>query len=287
MARISSSHGQAILKIFQKPKVAIGVVHCLPLPGTPRYRGEAVDAICERALADAEAYVAGGIDGLIIENHGDIPFIKSESLGPETTAIMSVITDRVRHTTSVPIGINILANAPMQALAIAKAGGASFIRVNQWANAYVANEGLIEGQAGLALRYRASIGADDVAIFADSHVKHGAHAIVADRSIVELTRDLEFFDADVAIATGQRTGDAVDLTELETIGRATNLPVLVGSGVSGENVGSILEHAAGVIIGSSLKRDGVWWGTVERERVVRFMEIVEHCRNNTQTRESL
>lgn len=278
MTGISGNHGKAILNIFQKSRVAIGVIHCLPLPGSPRYRGGSVDEIYDRALADAEAYTGGGIDGLIVENHGDVPFVKQESLGPETAAVMAVVADRVRRASGIPVGVNILANAPMQALAVAKAGGAAFIRVNQWANAYVANEGLVEGQAGLAMRYRAMIGAEDVAIFADSHVKHGSHAIVADRSIVELTRDLEFFDADVAIATGQRTGDAVDLSELETIGEATALPVLVGSGVTESNVLSILERAAGVIIGSSLKKNGVWWEPVERARVEKFMEIVERCR---------
>lgn len=279
MSGISNNCGNVILKIFQKTRVAIGVIHCLALPGSPRYRGGSVEEIYDRALADAEAYVSGGIDGLIVENHGDVPFVRPECLGPETAAIMAVVADRVQRAVGVPMGVNILANAPMQALAVAKASGAAFIRVNQWANAYVANEGIIEGQAGLALRYRAMIGAEDVAVFADSHVKHGAHAIVADRSIVELTRDLEFFDADVAIATGQRTGDAVDLSELETIGRATALPVLVGSGVNEGNVLSILERAAGVIIGSSLKRDGVWRGSVERARVESFMEIVERCRS--------
>jgi membrane complex biogenesis BtpA family protein len=279
MSGSPQGHSDAILKIFQKPKVAIGVVHCLPLPGTPRFEGGPMNTIYDRALYDAEAYVEGGIHGLIVENHGDIPFIRPDAIGPETAAAMSVVTDRVRQAFDVPLGVNILANAPIQALAVAKAGGAHFIRVNQWANAYVANEGLIDGDAGRALRYRSAIGAQDVAIFADSHVKHGAHAIVADRSIVELTRDLEFFDADVAIATGQRTGDAVDLEELETIGNATSLPVLVGSGVTGANVASILQRAAGVIIGSSLKRDGVWWMTVDRARVAAFMNIVNGFRN--------
>jgi membrane complex biogenesis BtpA family protein len=178
------------------------------------------------------------------------------------------------------LGINVLANAPLPALAVAKAGGARFIRVNQWANAYVANEGLIEGEAALALRYRAALRADDIAVFADSHVKHGAHAIVADRSVAELTRDLEFFDADVVIATGQRTGDPADLDELETIGRATTLPVLVGSGVTLDNVAAILERSAGVIIGSSLKHGGVWWESVERARVAAFMKVVAGLRNN-------
>jgi membrane complex biogenesis BtpA family protein len=280
MSGVAHARGNAVLNIFQKSKVAIGVVHCLPLPGAPRYDGAPVATIYDHALRDAEAYVAGGIDGLIIENHGDIPFLKPEAIGPETAAALAVITDRVRRAVDVPLGINVLANAPLPALAVAKAGGARFIRVNQWANAYVANEGLIEGEAALALRYRAALRADDIAVFADSHVKHGAHAIVADRSVAELTRDLEFFDADVVIATGQRTGDPADLDELETIGRATTLPVLVGSGVTLDNVAAILERSAGVIIGSSLKHGGVWWESVERARVAAFMKVVAGLRNN-------
>ncbi len=87
------------------------------------------------------------------------------------------------------------------------AGGADFVRVNQWANAYIANEGFIEGAAAKALRYRSMLRAEHIRVFADSHVKHGSHAIVADRSIQELTRDVDFFEADAVIATGQRTGD--------------------------------------------------------------------------------
>jgi membrane complex biogenesis BtpA family protein len=280
---ISNDRGDAVLKIFQKTKVAIGVLHCPPLPGTPRYDGEAVEALYDRALRDAEAYVEGGIDGLIIENHGDLPFLKPHRIGPETAAAMAVITDRVGRAFDVPLGINVLANAGIPALAIAKSAGAAFIRVNQWANAYVANEGFIEGEAAEILRYRASISAKDVLIFADTHVKHGAHAIVADRSISELTRDVEFFDADAVIATGQRTGDSVDLQELEEIGRATRLAVLVGSGVTLSNVGAILERAAGVIIGSSLKMDGTWWSAVDRQKVARFMQDVAMLRDRLVT----
>src|SRR5262249_21866447 len=185
---ISDDRGSSILKIFQKRKVAIGVVHCPPSPGAPRYDGTPMTAVYDRALRDAEAYVGGGIDGLIIENHGDLPFLKPGEIGHETVAAMAVITDRVRKAFDVPVGINVLANAALPALAVAKAAGAAFVRVNQWANAYVANEGLIEGEAARALRFRSAIWAQDVMIFADAHVKHGAHAIVADRSVAELTR---------------------------------------------------------------------------------------------------
>ena len=79
--------------------------------------------------------------------------------------------------------------AAIPALAIATASQASFVRVNQWANAYVANEGFMEGEAARAMRYRAQLRAHGVSIFADAHVKHGAHAIVADRPVEELVRD--------------------------------------------------------------------------------------------------
>src|SRR4051795_10583615 len=101
MNNLTLARENAILKIFQKPLVAIGVVHCPPLPGAPRYDGTPVATIYDRALRDAEAYVAGGIDGLIIENHGDIPFLKPEAIGPETAAVLAVITDRVHRAVDV------------------------------------------------------------------------------------------------------------------------------------------------------------------------------------------
>lgn len=268
----------AIEAIFARRKAVIGVIHLRALPGAPDYDGESMDSLLAHALSEGDAYRAGGLDGLIVENHGDIPFAKPADLGPETAACMAVITQAVRMATRLPVGINVLANGAVQALAVAKAAGAAFVRVNQWANAYVANEGFMEGRAAEAARYRAWLHARSVKIFADVHVKHGAHAITGDRSIQELARDVEFFDADVAIATGQRTGDSATLDELATIAAGTSLPVAVGSGVNPDNVGDILSIADAVIVASYLKRDGVWWNTVDPDRVASFMEAVAKAR---------
>ncbi|MEN4929960.1 BtpA/SgcQ family protein [Erwinia billingiae] len=271
MVSISAGKTDAIQAIFSRKKVVIGVIHCDPFPGTPKYRGKTIGDIIERALRDADNYVSGGVHGLIIENHGDIPFSKPEDIGPETAALMAVITEKVRTRFNVPLGINVLANAAIPALATALAGGADFIRVNQWANAYIANEGFIEGAAAKALRYRSQLRAEHIKVFADSHVKHGSHAIVADRSIQELTRDVDFFEADAVIATGQRTGDSATLSEIDEIRSATELPLLVGSGVTPDNVEQILSRTQGVIVASALKVDGVWWNEVELARVKHFM----------------
>jgi uncharacterized protein len=268
---IGQSADDAILAIFGRTKVVIGVVHLAPLPGAPRYNGEPVEDIYQRGLDDARAYLHGGCDGVIVENHGDVPFAKPDDIGPETASHMAVVSDRIRRELGRPIGINVLANAAIPALAIASAAGAGFVRVNQWANAYVANEGFIEGEAARAMRYRARLRANGIRIFADAHVKHGAHAIVADRPVEEQVKDLVFFDADAVIATGQRTGHAADLGYIRMIKEASGLPTLVGSGVTPENANDILGIVDGVIVASSLKYDGVWWNQVEPARVSAFI----------------
>ncbi|MER8524369.1 BtpA/SgcQ family protein [Mesorhizobium sp. M0644] len=271
MTQLGPSGGDALLDLFGRTKVVIGVVHLAPLPGAPRYNGEAVELIYQRGLDDAKAYLDGGCDGVIVENHGDIPFAKPDDIGPETAAYMAVVSDRIRRELGRPIGINVLANAAIPALAIASAAGAGFVRVNQWANAYVANEGFVEGESGRAARYRARLRANGIRIFADAHVKHGAHAIVADRPVEELVKDLVFFDADAIIATGQRTGHAADLGYISMIKQAAGLPTLVGSGVTPDNANDILAIVDGVIIASALKHDGVWWNQVDSARVKAFM----------------
>jgi uncharacterized protein len=260
-------------QIFGRSRgVVIDVIHCPAFPGSPRYQGTSSEALYAAARADALAYASGGVDGLIIENHGDVPFSKPDDIGHETSAFMAVTADRIARETGLPIGINVLANAAIPALAIAAASQAAFVRVNQWANAYVANEGLIEGAAAHALRYRARLRADGISVFADAHVKHGAHAIVADRALEELVRDVEFFDADAIIATGQRTGDAASPDYLRQIRTATTLPLLVGSGCTERNVAEILSIVDGVIVASSLKVGGVWWNPVDEAKVRAFMQ---------------
>jgi membrane complex biogenesis BtpA family protein len=254
--------------------VVIGTVHLLPLPGSPQYEGQSMAEIEHRALSDAEAYASGGVDGLIIENSGDLPFLKPNEIGHETTAFMTRLTHAVARKFPLPVGVNCLANAVIPSIAVAAASGAAFVRSNQWVNAYVANEGYVEGASARATRFRSLLRANSLRFFADVHVKHGSHAIVADRTVEEQGRDAEFFDADVLIATGSRTGQATSPSEVREVGRLSALPVLVGSGLSPANVVELSKVARGAIVGSSLKHDGVWWNPVDLDRVKEIMSIV-------------
>lgn len=257
----------AIGELFGTSPVLIGAVHLPALPGSPHYRGESLDDISRFAVEEAAAYCVNGCHGVIVENHWDIPFLKPGEHGYETAAAMAVVTARVRESVAGAVGVSVLSNAAECSIASAWAAGSGFVRVNQWANAYVANEGIIEGQAARATRYRHRIGASGVRVFADVHVKHGSHAIVADRTLAEQTEDAEFFDADVLIATGSRTGDPASPAEIDGVKAHTRLPVVIGSGVNADNIGDLLPACDGAIVASSLKDNGRWWGRVDPARV--------------------
>ena len=60
----------------------IGVVHLPPLPGDPRGGDCTYQACYEHALTDARSLIAGGVDGVIIENFGSAPFHKGDQSDP-------------------------------------------------------------------------------------------------------------------------------------------------------------------------------------------------------------
>jgi membrane complex biogenesis BtpA family protein len=269
----------ALEELFGVRKPIIGVVHLQALPGAPRYTGGSMRDIYAAAVADARALAGGGIDGIIVENASDMPFRRPENIGPETVAALTAACLEIRAAVDTPIGITCVANGVIPALAVAKAVGARWVRANQWVNAYVANEGFLNGPAPEAMRYRSAIGATDVRIFADVHVKFGAHAITADRSIPEQATDAEWFDADVLIASGTRTGSPTSPREVEEVRSGTTLPVIVGSGLNPNQVPSLFAVADGAIVGQWLKHDGVWWNPVDPSRVEQLFNAVSKLRS--------
>jgi len=250
--------------VFAVPRALIGVIHVAALPGTPESR-QGVAAIAEAAAAEARVYAAAGFHGLIAENTHDRPYLKG-SAGPEIVAAMTAIGVEVRRAAGLPFGIQILAGANAAAMGVAHACGASFIRVEGFVFAHVADEGIIESTAGELLRYRRAIGADAVRVFVDIKKKHSAHAITADVDIQETARAAEFFQADAVIVSGAATGRPADPLEVRATGEAVGIPTLVGSGITPQNMASFA-GADGLIVGSSVKEDGLWFHRLDEGRV--------------------
>jgi len=253
-----------IHSVFQVPRALLGVIHAGALPGTPGSR-QPLTAIIETAVAEARLYAAAGFHGLVLENTHDRPYLKA-SVGPEIVAAMTAVGCAIRRAAGLPLGVQILAGANLAAMAVAHACGAAFVRAEGFVFAHVADEGIIESSAGELLRYRRAIGAETVRVFTDIKKKHSAHAITADVDLAETARAAEFFQADGVIVSGIATGRPTDPDEVRAVSKAVGIPVLVGSGVTPENLAS-LTAADALIVGSSVKEGGLWANRLDEQRV--------------------
>ncbi|WP_428940010.1 BtpA/SgcQ family protein [Fontivita pretiosa] len=255
----------------------IGMLHLLPLPGSPRYQA-GVDAIRDRLMRDAEALVSGGVDGLMIENFGDVPFYPDRVPAHVVAQMTALACELRKRFDRVPLGINVLRNDGRSALAVAHAIAADFIRVNVLCGARVTDQGIIQGIAHQLLRDRAMLGASSIRILADVDVKHSAP--LAPRAIEDEVQDtIERGLADALIVSGAGTGKPTDPSQAARVKAAAKAtPVLVGSGVSLNNVSDLWEHCDGFIVGTWFKREGIASNPVDADRVRQFMRAVKSSR---------
>ena len=252
-----------------RPLTVIGMIHVAALPGTPRHRASLADIVAQ-ALAEANIYRDAGIHALMLENMHDIPYVQQP--GTEVTAAMAVIAREVKRACpDLPLGVQILAGGNRAALAVALAAGADFIRAEAFVFGHVADEGYMDSCAGDLLRYRKAIGAEQIAIFTDIKKKHSAHAITADVDIVQTAQAAEFFLTDGLILTGATTGAAASVEELRAVAAVAQTPILIGSGITAENLADYQPHADAVIVGSYVKQGGHWANAPDPARIRALM----------------
>ncbi len=248
---------------IKNKKIICGMIHVAALPGTPENKLSPKEII-KKAVEEARIYKELGITTLAIENMHDVPYTKKP--GPEVTALMAVVGKEIKKL-GVYCGIQILAAANKEALAVAKAAGLDFIRAEGFVYAHVADEGYIESCAGEILRYRKLIGAEETLIFTDIKKKHSSHAITNDVSIEETAHTAEFFLSDGTIVTGESTGTEASVDEVKRVKAVTQNPVLIGSGITDKNLKHFFKHADIFIVGSFVKEKGYWKNELDEVRI--------------------
>jgi membrane complex biogenesis BtpA family protein len=253
----------------------IGMVHLRALPGSPRWDGD-MAAVVRGALDDARALAEGGVDALLVENHGDVPFT-ARRVDAASVAGMAVAVGEIRRAVPLAVGVNVLKNDVRSALAVAAATGARFVRVNVHVGAVAADQGIIESDAHDTLRYRRLLGVE-VAILADVQAKHGLP--LAPMPLEQEARDCYARGlADALVVSGVATGEPTPMADLKRVrGAVPEAPLLVGSGASPETIGELLSVADAVIVGTSIKRDGRLANPVDVERVRRLVAAARAAR---------
>nr|CAI5866336.1 unnamed protein product [Callosobruchus analis] len=212
----------------------------------------------------------------MIENMHDVPYIQSKHFGPEITATMSRVCSEMRRIIpdSVPFGVQVLACGNKEALAVAKACAMNFVRVEGFVFSHIADEGFTNANAGEVLRYRKQMQADDILVFTDIKKKHSSHYITRDISLIETAKAAEYFLSDGLILTGSATGVPAEENDLQQLKGTTSLPILVGSGVTYDNIEKYLSADA-LIVGSYFKKGGKWWNEIDEDRVGNLMKKIK------------
>ncbi len=259
-------------QIFNTTQPTIGVVHLLPLPSSVRWGGS-LSAIIDRAEQEAVALVSGGVDGIIVENFFDAPFPKNR-VDPAVVSAMTTIVLRLMELVSIPIGINVLRNDSLSAMAIASCTGAAFIRVNVLSGVMATDQGIIEGCAHELLRYRRELGSN-VKIMADVLVKH-ANPLSSRDLTTSVQETIDRGLADAVIVSGLSTGSPPSLADLRLAKAAAgSTPVMIGSGANWENIATLMHAADGAIVSSALKRHGKIENSIDPIRVSQFVEAMQ------------
>jgi len=258
------------------------MVHFAPLLGYEDSPG--IEEILRLAQEDTHALINGGVDAIMFENNYDTPH--KEFLDPESIAALTYITTKIVQQVPLPIGLSVLWNDYKTALSIAVLTNISFIRVPVFVDSVETNYGRILARHEEVLLYRKKLGVEHVLLLTDIHVKHAT--MLEEKTLTQSTKEAIAAGSDGIIITGKWTADAPKLDDLKETRKAAgdDFPILIGSGVTEENVLSLLSYANGIIIGTALKEGSEkpkeeeinikpWESRISEEKTKHFMNIVK------------
>lgn len=265
----SISHFNIISEFGDKPlkKPVIGVLQLLPLPGSPQWQGN-LQAVIDRAEQEASAMVSSGIDTILLENTNDAPYA-SDRVDPAAIIAIAQVIQRIKQFSQISVGISVLANDPLSALAIAVNTKAQFIRVPVLVGTRVTEGGMLPGKITELTAYYQQLKAEHpIEIWADVTMNH----IVPVPQLKAPWQAPQGYLKQV-IATVQKqhgiTGIIVNQAELSPeqlaeLKEETTLPVWVGEQFDTDSISPFYQAADGLILKHNIQKTVV---TTERPTV--------------------
>ena len=253
---------QPFARLFARPKPVVAVIHAAPSPGVPGAAG--VRASVDRAVAEARMFIALGVDGLLVENAHDAPFVAEVETGHEVVAYLTRVASAVkRHAGRVPVGVRVVEGSGHVALAVAHGAGCDFVRAAGWAEDGAA--------AGRVVRYAHAIGAEGLPIFAEIRPADAA-------AVGRLVAAAEAGRPAALVVLGPSVRQPPADGAVEAAARAATLPVFCGGALDAGNLGCVLAAADGFFVGGGTKEGGRWQAPVDEARVHALVGAVEYAR---------
>ncbi len=244
------------------------MVHLLPTVGYEEHPG--MDEFINDAVDTAKELEKGGVHGILIENEFDHPH--TISVNPEQEACILEATRAVQNAVAIPVGIDVLLNDWKASLNIAQSINCAFVRIDVFVDNVTCKYGDIKAEAKEIMEYKDQIGAKKVALFADIQVKH-KEMLDKEKTLTQSATEALEAGADAIIVSGNLTGEETPLEYIQEVKNAhPEAQILIGAGITTENVISQFEKADGAFVGTSFKKRN---GKITKEKVEELMNIIE------------
>jgi membrane complex biogenesis BtpA family protein len=255
----------------QRRNVVIAMAHIGALPGSPLFDANGgMQKLIDEVAKDVRYLQANGVHAIMFGNENDRPYRFKAPV--ESVAAMTAIVSALKPELKLPFGVNFLWD-PTASVAIAVATGAAFVR-EIFTGLFASDMGLWQPNAADALKLRAELGRADLKLLFNINAEF---ADPLDRRPIELRARSAVFSslADAILVSGPITGQPAEVADLRNVAAAVrDVPVLANTGVNIDNVAEVMSIAAGVVIGTHFKVEGVTWNPVDPARVRRFMDKV-------------
>jgi predicted TIM-barrel enzyme len=219
-------------------------------------------------LANAHVFVDAGIKAIKIQDETKQP----GGASARTVARMAALGAAFRREfPDITLGVIVQAHDAIAPFAIAEAAKADFVRLKVFIGAAVNAEGVRNALGVEAAAYRDLIGRQNIKILADVHDRT-AHPLAP---VPHATAALwaQGMGADMLVITGDSFPDTLGRIRAARDAGVTR-PIVIGGGVTAENVAQALASADAVIVSTALRRQGAATDIVQwdRDATDRFMQ---------------
>lgn len=265
-------------KMFEEnrgKKLIFGLIHLLPLPGTPFFEEGLLEKSLDKALRDAEALQKGGASGCLVQSV-DRVFPNTDETDPARVAGITMIATRVRDLVGpdFKVGVQLMWNCITPSLAACKAVGADFTRCTAFIGSTDSKFGRIEANPYKVMNYRKAIKADDVAMISEisgyHHLGEYSKAHIQDLAVSSLNYGADAVEV-MARDAAMNEQLCKDIKEVSFHGQ--EIPIILGGGTDVENCQERLKYADGALVGRAFE-DGNWGGNINPETVRKYMEKI-------------
>lgn len=260
-----------MFKNLNGKKVIIGLVHLLPMPGTPLFEEGNIEKMTEKAINDCLALQRGGAQGGLIQSV-DVIYPATDDTDYARVATLAMIAGRVRAEVGpdFKIGVQLMWNCITPSLAVAKAAGADFTRCSVLVGSADSIYGRVEANPLAIMEYRNKINARGVAMISEISGYHNKG---------------EYDKADLQnkAASSMRVGaDAIEVYAkdfemnerlIKDVKEMGNFPVILGGGTTVDNCKERLRYADGALVGSAFE-GGNWGGPIIETIVSDYMKKI-------------